>query len=292
MNSLNIAIPTYQRSNIILCKTLHLLERLKVPRKNIFVVVGADNDEDMFNDYYDNISSMYEGVNIIVGDNSNCKASQLNFIRTELFEEKQLGLILDDDLDDILVRVDEKTLRPITAEEFDTTICISSNLMREHNIGLCGVNSSGNAFYMSDKVKLCKSVICGGFQLFFNEPNLILDLNQGTDAYESCWYLDKYKNNLKIDFLTIKTKLFSAGGLYDYRLDKEKTHQDYLTVAKTYPQYLDYHTWKEGEEIGINNYGVEVKIPKSRQNKLTIELKWKRFPSTEVRKKEDYFPFI
>ena len=292
MNSLNIAIPTYQRSNIILCKTLHLLERLKVPRKNIFVVVGADKDEDMFNDYYDNINSMYEGVNVIVGNNTNCKASQLNFIRTELFEEKQLGLILDDDIEDILVRVDEKTLRPITAEEFDTTICISSNLMREFNIGLCGVNSTGNAFYMSDKVKLCKSVICGGFQLFFNEPNLILDLNQGTDAYESCWYLDKYQNNLKIDFLTIKTKLFSAGGLYDYRLDKEKTHQDYLTVAKTYPQYLDYHTWEDGATKGLDNNGKEVKIPVSRRNKLTIELKWKRLPSTQVRKKEDYFPFI
>jgi hypothetical protein len=292
MNSLNIAIPTYQRSNIILCKTLHLLERLKVPRKNIFVVVGCDDDEDMFNDYYDNINSMYEGVNVIVGDNTNCKASQLNFIRTELFEDKQLGLILDDDIEDIMVRTDGSTLRPITSEEFDTTICISSNLMREFNIGLCGVNSSGNAFYMSDKVKLCKSCICGGFQLFFNEPDLNLSINQGGDAYESCWYLDKFKNNLKIDFLTIKTKLFSAGGLYDYRQDTEKTHQDYLTVAKTFPHYLDYHTWKIGEETGINNYGVEVKIPKSRQNKLTIELKWKKFPSEIVRKKEDYFPFI
>ena len=289
MNSLNIAIPTYQRSNIILCKTLHLLERLKVPRQNIFVVVGADKDEDMFNDYFDNINSMYEGVNIIIGDNSNALASQLNFIRNELFEENQLGLILDDDLDDILVRIDDKTLRPITAEEFDNAICISSNLMREYNIGLCGINSTGNSFYMSDKVKLCKTNICGGFQIFFNEPNINLKINQGTDAYESCYYLDKYQYNLKIDFLTFKTKLFSAGGLYEYRLNEEKTHNDYLTVAKTYPQYLDYYTWKLGETTGIDNNKKEVKIPVSRRNKLTIELKWKRFPSKQVRKKEDYF---
>jgi hypothetical protein len=289
MNNLNIAIPTYQRSNIILCKTLFLLERLKVPRKNIFVVVGCNDDEDMFNDYFDNINSMYPGVNVIVGDNCDALASQLNFIRTELFEDKQLGLILDDDLDDILVRVDEKTLRPITAEEFDTAICISSNLMREHNIGLCGVNSSGNAFYMSDKVKLCKSCICGGFQLCFNEPDLNLSINQGGDAYESCWYLDKYQYNLKIDFLTIKTKLFSPGGLYEYRLNEEQTHNDYLKVAKTYPEYLDYYTWKKGETKGIDNNEKEVKIPVSRRNKLTIELKWKRFPSKQVRKKEDYF---
>ena len=89
--------------------------------------------------------------------------------------------------------------------------------------------------------------------------------------------------------MTIKTKLFSVGGLYDYRKNKEKTHQDYLQVAKSYPQYLDYYTWEEGAETGLDNKGKVVKIPKSRKNKLTIELKWKRFPSETIRKKEDMF---
>jgi len=125
--------------------------------------------------------------------------------------------------------------------------------------------------------------------LFFNEPDLNLTINQGTDAYESCYYLDKYEYNLKFDFITIKTKLFSVGGLYNYRLNKEKTHEDYLHVAKTYPQYLDYYTWGEGEEIGIDSNGKVVKIPKSRQNKLTIELRWIRTQSKTIRIKEDIF---
>jgi hypothetical protein len=289
MNSITIAIPTYKRSNEILCKTLHLLDRFQVPKKNIFVVVGDDNGGVMFNDYYDKINSMYQGVNVIVGDNSMNKATQLNFIRQKIFEKNQLGLILDDDIEDILVRVDEKTLRPITSEEFDNTIRVSSDLMRKYNVGLCGVNNTGNVFYMRDKVRLCKSVLCGGFHLFFNDPDLILNLNQGTDAYESCWYLDKFQNNLKIDFLTLKTKDFSDGGLYDYRKDKEKTHQDYLKIAQKYPQYLNYYTWEEGASTGVDNNGKEVKIPVSRRNKLTIELKWKRYPSTQVGKMEDYF---
>ena len=127
------------------------------------------------------------------------------------------------------------------------------------------------------------------FQLFFNEPNINLKINQGTDAYESCWYLDKYTNNIKVDFITIKTKLFSVGGLYNYRKDKVKTTKDYLFVAESFPQYLDYYTWVDGDTMGITSNGEPIKIPKSRKDKLLIELKWKRFPSLELRKIEDFY---
>ncbi len=285
-----ICIPTYKRSHLIISRTLSLLERLEYNQTDIFVVVGCYEDQEFdYWDYYNSITEIYPNVNILVGDNSNAKASQLNFIRNELLEPNQLAMILDDDIEDMLVREDDKPLRPITKDEFEKFLCVAPNLMREFNIGLCGVNSSGNSFYMSDKVKLCKSCICGGFQLFFNEPDINLTINQGTDAYESCYYLDKYEYNLKFDFITIKTKLFSVGGLYNYRLNKEKTHEDYLHVAKTYPQYLDYYTWGEGEEIGIDSNGKVVKIPKSRQNKLTIELRWIRTQSKTIRIKEDIF---
>lgn len=283
-----ICIPTYKRSHLIISRTLNLLERLEYNQTDIFVVVGCDNEEDYW-DYYNSITEIYPNVNILVGDNWDALASQLNFIRNELLEPNQLAMILDDDIEDMLVREDDKPLRPITKDEFEKFLCVAPNLMREFNIGLCGVNSSGNSFYMSDKVKLCKSCICGGFQLFFNEPDINLTINQGTDAMESCYYLDKYGYNLKFDFITIKTKLFSVGGLYNYRLNKQKTHEDYLHVAKTYPQYLDYYTWGDGEEIGVDNKGKVVKIPKSRQNKLTIELRWIRKVSQVVRVKEDIF---
>ena len=283
-----ICIPTYKRSHIIISKTLNLLNRLEYPQENIFVVVGIDKEQDYW-DYYDSITELYPNVNIIVGDNCEALASQLNYIRNEVLEDKQLGIIMDDDIEDIEVRKDEKTLIPITKEQLEIFLCICPNLMREHEVGLCGVNSTGNPFYMSDKVKLCKTNICGGFQLFFNEPNINLTINQGTDAYESCWYLDKYTNNIKVDFITIKTKLFSVGGLYDYRQDKVKTHKDYLYVAESFPKYLTYYTWEEGESIGITKDNKPVVIPKSRQSKLTIELKWKRFPSLELRKIEDFY---
>ena len=54
-------------------------------------------------------------------------------------------------------------------------------------------------------------------------------------------------------------------------------------------RYLNYYTWEEGASTGVDNNGKEVKIPVSRRNKLTIELKWKRYPSTQVGKMEDYF---
>tara|TARA_R110002020_G_scaffold7745_1_gene32165 strand:- start:105 stop:974 length:870 start_codon:yes stop_codon:yes gene_type:complete len=285
-----IIIPSYQRSHIIISKTLNLLERLCYSQKDIFVVV--EDNEDVYNEYYDVISSMYPRVNVLVGDNSNGQASQINFIKTEILMDKQLALIMDDDIDEILVAKDKKTLLPITPEQFEVFLCIAPNLMREFNIGLCGVNSTGNPFYMGDKVRLCKSNICGGFQLFFNEPDLILKSNQGNDSYTSCWYLDKFKDNLKFDFITIKTKLFTAGGFYEIRQDKERTNKEYKSVALEYPQYLDYYEWKEGEPTGIDSKGNIVKIPKSRQKNLTLELRWKKLPSITIRNKEDVFPFL
>ena len=252
-------------------------------------MVGINTEKDYW-DYYDVINPIYPNINILVGDNWDAKASQLSHIRTNLLEDKQLAIIMDDDIDSIEVRQDEKTLLPITQEQFEIFLDVAPNLMREHGVGLCGVNSSGNPFYMSDTAKLTTSCIVGGFQLFFNEPNINLKINQGTDAYESCYYLDKYKYNLKFDFITIKTKLFSVGGLYDYRKDLKKTYTDYLTVAQTYPQYLDYYTWEVGASEGVDNLGKIVKIPKSRRDKLNIELKWKRTKSIKVRKKEDLFP--
>ena len=283
-----IFILTYQRSHIILSKTLKVLDSLNYPQENIFIMVGINTEKDYW-DYYDVINPIYPNINILVGDNSNSLASQLSYIRTEMLDDKQLGIIMDDDIDSIEVRQDEKTLLPITQNQFEIFLDVAPNLMRQHEVGLCGVNSSGNPFYMSDTAKLCCSNICGGFQLFFNEPNINLKINQGNDAYASCYYLDKYKYNLKFDFITIKTKLFAVGGLYDYRKDMKKTYTDYLIVAQTYPQYIDYYTWELGASEGVDNLGNLVKIPKSRRNKLNIELKWKRTKSIKVRKKEDLF---
>ena len=286
--NIDLFIPTYKRSHIILSKTLMVLASVNYPQENIFIVVGIDSEKDYW-DYYDVINPIYPNINILVGDNCDAKASQLNHIRNDILEDNQLAIIMDDDIEDILVRKDEKTLVPITQEQFENFLDIAPNLMREYKVGLCGVNSSGNPYYMSDCAKLCCSNICGGFQLFFNEQNINLKINQGTDAFESCYYLDKFKYNLKFDFMTIKTKLFAVGGLYDYRKDMKKTYTDYLTVAKTYPQYLNYYTWELGASEGVDNLGKTVKIPKSRRTKLNIELKWKRTRSIKLRKKEDVF---
>ena len=284
-----IVIPTYQRPHVLLSNTLAFLNRIKYNQSNIFVVVGGTEGE--YNEYLDVITSIYPNINVLIGDNWDALASQLNFIKSELLEEGQTAIIMDDDIKSIVVKYKDE-LNEITESQFITFIELSIGLMSENNVGLCGVNSNDNAFYMRDYIRLCKSNICGGFQLFINHRDLHLDINQGSDAYESCWYLDKYEYNLKWDFIGITTKLFNAGGLYDYRKDKEKTHADYLKVAETYPQYLDYYTWNLNESMGISNLGKEVKIPVSRRKELTIELKWKRQPSKKVRHIDDWIDNI
>jgi len=284
-----LVIPSYQRPHVLLSNTLAFLNRIKYNQSDIFVVVGGTEGE--YNEYLDVITSIYPNINVLIGDNSNAKASQLNFIKSELLEEGQTAIIMDDDIKSIVVKYKDE-LNEITESQFITFIELSIGLMSENNVGLCGVNSNDNAFYMRDYIRLCKSCICGGFQLFINHRELNLDINQGSDAYESCWYLDKYNFNIKWDFIGITTKLFNAGGLYDYRKDKALTHADYLKVAETYPQYLDYYTWNLNESMGISNLGKEVKIPVSRRKELTIELKWKRQPSKKVRHIDDWIDNI
>ena len=280
-----LVIPSYQRPHVLLSNTLAFLNRIKYNQSDIFVVVGGTEGE--YNEYLDVITSIYPNINVLIGDNWDAKASQLNFIKSELLEEGQTAIIMDDDIKSIVVKYKDE-LNEITESQFITFIELSIGLMSEHNVGLCGVNSNDNAFYMRDYIRLCKSNICGGFQLFINHRDLHLDINQGSDAYESCWYLDKYNFNIKWDFIGITTKLFNAGGLYDYRKDKSLTHADYLKVANTYPHYLDYYTWNLNESMGISNLGKEVKIPVSRRKELTIELKWKRQPSKKIRHIDDW----
>jgi GT2 family glycosyltransferase len=75
-----IIIPTYQRPHVLLSNTLAFLNRIKYNQSDIFVVVGGTEEE--YNEYLDVITSIYPNINVIVGDNWDALASQLNFIKS------------------------------------------------------------------------------------------------------------------------------------------------------------------------------------------------------------------
>ena len=97
-----IVIPTYQRPHVLLSNTLAFLNRIKYNQSNIFVVVGGTEGE--YNEYLDVITSIYPNINVLIGDNWDAKASQLNFIKSELLEEGQTAIIMDDDIKSMVVK--------------------------------------------------------------------------------------------------------------------------------------------------------------------------------------------
>ena len=132
---MNWIIPTYKRPHIILSHTLKLLERLEIPQKDIFIVVGCDDEND-FNEYFYPINDLYPSINILVGDNSNCLASQLNFIRNELLEEieqnEQNGIERAKRLEGILIKlIDNSKISEMKLTDLDGSVKLLLHYLAE-----------------------------------------------------------------------------------------------------------------------------------------------------------------
>jgi len=236
-----IAIPSYQRPNILKKKTIKLLEKYNID-SNIITIFVANQEE------YNIYVQAFPNLKIIIGEIG--INNQRNFIRN-YFNVGDLVLSIDDDIEDVLEFKNEKLLEPI--ENLNTFIIECFNDCMASGAHLWGIYPVANAFFMKSRPTINKklSFIIGCFygQIIRHDDALNLNVAMETkeDLLNSILHYELDGVVVRFDKITIKSKFYNKiGGLgtASDRSDKDKKASEYLEA--NYSKFGKYWIRKDG----------------------------------------------
>jgi hypothetical protein len=231
-----VVIPSYDRADILLNKTLKTLEESNVPKDKIYIFVASNTE---LKKYKSKIGKEY---NIIVGEEG--LVPQREFIINN-FEEVEYLISLDDDIDCISFKVspDKKNNEMIT---IDLPIFFQTayNKLIENKAFLWGVAPVYNSFFLYKKTTTDLKFICGAFFGFINRKDEDIKLKYGAnkeDTERTCRYFKKDGVVIRFNDIAFKTNFYAEGGITSYEGGKSKrlinSKDNTLQIEKEFPEY-------------------------------------------------------
>ena len=217
-----LCIPSYQRAEICLRKTIATLERHDLKQATVFVVAE---------EYDEYRALMPEWVVVSIGVKG--LVEQRKFIM-EQYPENTNIVYMDDDLENI-----DLTMIPYTLKEF---IEMAFKMCRQSGSFIWGVYPVWNSFFRKSKpdVSKCLNFCIGCFYGIINRkiPQLDIVLTKNKEDVErSVRYFIHDGIVLRFNKVGVKTKFYSAGGL---KIKKERFHEikhEALALEKEFGKY-------------------------------------------------------
>ena len=251
-----IAIPSYNRSDILFEKTLSYLKECGVDNSIIDVFVANEEEYEI---YKEKIPREYYG-NLIIGLEKLYR--QRNFI-TNYYPNNQPLVCLDDDVTELRVLGKDGELRKVI-DDFKSIVEYGFHLMRKHSTTLCGIYAVDNPFFMNKTLSVGLYFCVGVFYLTFNDKSQNMQLTiTNKDDYERTikTYLKRGKV-IRFDNITVKTNYYTErGGL---QATDERTSEEIYKAGKylirKYPQLCEENTGRKGKYF-------EIKFRKQKGNK-------------------------
>ena len=262
-----IAIPSYNRADSLLKKTLTTLKKGKVPSSRIYIFVANSREEKIYREAIP--KHLYHAI--VIGKLG--ISNQRNFIRN-FFNSGTRVVSIDDDVERIFRLKGEKD---VTISNIDLFFKSAFNELKKHNLFLWGIYPIGNTFFMKGKQKTTTSLkfIIGVLHGFIVRKDKSLKTNiqsEGKEDYEqSLLYFKKDGGVLRFNDIGAKTKFFAKGGLgnVNKRILSSKKAAGYL--EKTYPNYISTHYRKNGMAEVKFKSKTKRKI-KRKQNNTTLKV--------------------
>jgi hypothetical protein len=200
-----IAIPSYDRVDVLRNKTIALLESNDIPKESVYIFV-APNDQQKYTD-------AFPGYNIVVAD---CKGilQTRNFI-TRYFPEGQKLVHFDDDIESVLEKVtDDKTdgtMVPVNLKEFIATGFAD---IESRGLSMFGINPVANPFFMSRKISTDLRYVVAAFRGVINHHDIVLSYSdQKEDVENTIRAYIRDGGVLRYNYITVKTKWYAPGGI-------------------------------------------------------------------------------
>lgn len=206
-------VPTYQRTGIVQDKTLALLSRHNINPADVLILVADDAELRAYRDALDR--EWHPSLHITA---RGLVASRQVAIDTLLSEGEEV-IWLDDDVDDVEIRLNEKQLAPcdditgLFAEGFSACRTVGSHLF--------GLYAVRNPFFMKPKVRtgLSHCIGCLYGQIIRRDARLHLRYGDPKEDYERClrhWQLDGTVARLEYA-VPVSKYLRAEGGLHESR---------------------------------------------------------------------------
>lgn len=268
-----VAIPSYNRPNEIVQKTLKTLKAGGVNKNIIYIFVANDNE---YKKYEEIVPKELYGK-IIVGKLG--IANQRIFIK-HYFKENQHVVSIDDDVE-ALFKMTNSAGTPgsapaklIKITNVDKFFKDAFDRLKREKLFIWGIYPVNNAFFMQNKVTTGLKFIIGALYGFIVRKTSDLEPSinaEGKEDYEqSILYYKKDGGVLRYNNVTIKTKFLAKGGLGADRFAMNKKAAEYL--KKTYPELVTIFHRKNGmTEIRLANLkqGEQIGMKTTKKNKPT-----------------------
>jgi hypothetical protein len=227
-----VAIPSYNRPNEIIKKTLKTLADGGVEKERIFIFVADEEQAEIYKP---------TGYKIIIGVIG--IANQRVFI-SKYFPVGQYIISLDDDVEELQTLQESKLVKLTDLHTFFTSSY--ETLMRE-NLFIWGIYPVRNAFFMKSGV-MTKSLkfligVCYGY-INRNLHELYPTAEGKEDIEQSILYFKRDGGVIRFNHVAVKTKFNAVGGLGKDRFEmNEKASQ---LLKEKYPDVVKIFHRKNG----------------------------------------------
>lgn len=230
-----IAIPSYDRVEILKNKTIKLLEENKINKKKILIFVANKEEEAKYKQVFSNYK-------IIVGVKG--LLPQRNFM-TNYFNKGQHIVYMDDDIEKVLIKAGENK-EDKKLDDVNLNALFKEAFKQLNNSGLFiwGVMPVFNAYFLYNKLTTDLRYICGALYGVINrhDNDLLLKFESDKEDVErTLRFYEKDGGVLRFNNIGTKTKYYNAGGLQSEYETKEKRIQDgkrrVERLIKAFPHY-------------------------------------------------------
>jgi hypothetical protein len=233
-----VAIPTYNRYDVLEHKTLKTLMEGGVNKNRIYLFVA---NQEQYRFYEEAIpKSMYKAI--VIGKKG--ITNQRIFI-ANYFDEGQYVISMDDDVEEFqMLRGDKLVKLGNVAGFFENAY----KLLKTNKLYIWGIYPVRNPFFMYNEITMDLRFLIGvtfGF-ITRHDRRLRPSINAETkeDYEQTILYYKMDGGVLRFNNITAKTKFNAPGGLGTDRYERNKSAAEYL--FKTYPDIITVFQRKNG----------------------------------------------